>query len=899
MPRWFLKALTRSRGRWLTPAHRKGSAKRFVFKPQLDSLECRWLPSVSVTGQLLSFTEVVAASPTVATFTSVDPLPQSAANYAATIDWGDGQNSAGTVQPNSGGFDVLGSHAYADEGNGIIAITINDFVDSTTASTSSTAAVVDAPLTPSGAPLTATAGQPLSGVVASFTDANPAGFGGDFSATVDWGDGNGPTPAAIQANNSGGFNVLSGTTYTAAGNYTVHVEITDSGGTSAAVALDATVSLAPTDIAVQASTDQSVYGQDALYTLAVTSSGNPVTDGTVSVLEGGTALADPIPLDGSGQATFDLASLPVTDNPHSLDFVYSGTSEFDVSSSTASLTVTPAPLTITVQDVTKTAGDPAPDFAVDYSGFVLGEDASVLTGTLNFDPADSNTAGVYPVTASGLSSSNYDITYVPGNLNVLPGPATALVMTGLPDSASAGSSLPLTVTAVDAYGNTATGYVGTVTFSSSDSQAQLPDDYTFTSDDQGSHTFAVTLATAGDQTVSAADTQDATLTQTSDPVAVTPADAAVFQFSAPASAIVGTPSDVTVTVRDAYGNTVPDYAGTVHWSATNPGDLLPADYTFTSDDQGSHTFASQFALRVAGDDTLTATDLNSGAISADVVVSGTEPSQEIAVIGPDGQVYLDNPATAGDGTPSYRLAVAGQVQAVSIAHDAHGRPEVFALGMDNQVWALQLDDAGVPQGGYFLTAPGQVKSFVVGQDGSGNPELFAIGLDDQVWAQKFDAAGDSASGYFLTQPGQVKQVTVGQDGYGDPELFAIGLDNEVWAQKFDAAGDSASGYFLTQPGQVKQIGVAKDGAGAPELFVIGLDDQVWAQKFDAAGDPVGSYALTQPGEVKQLCVNQDAAGNPELFVIGLDDQVWAQKFDASGDSANSYFLTAAGLTSQL
>jgi hypothetical protein len=608
MPHWFLKSLTRSCGRRLTPAHRKGSAKRFVFKPHLDSLECRWLPTVSVTGQSLSFTEAVATPATVATFTSNDQSPQSAANYSAAIDWGDGQNSPGTIQPNSGGgFDVLGSHAYSAPGNYTVAVQIADLVDSTTASANSTAAV-----------------------------------------------------------------------------------------------------LAPTDTAVQALTDQSVYGQDVTYTVNVTSSGNPVMDGTVSVLEGGTALADPVTLDANGQATFDLASLPVTDNPHNLDFVYSGTSEFDVSSGTASLAVTPAPLTITVQDVTKTAGDPAPDFAVDYSGFVLGEDASVLTGTLNFDPADSNTAGIYPVTASGLSSPNYDITYVPGNLNVLPGPATALVTTGLPDSASAGSPLSLTVTAVDAYGNTATDYQGTVTFSSSDPQAQLPDDYTFTSDDQGSHTFAVTLATAGDQTVSAADTQDATLTQTSDPVAVTPADASVFQLSAPASAIVGTPFDVTITVQDAYGNIVPDYAGTVHWSASNPGDLLPADYTFTSDDQGSHTFASQFALRVAGDDTLTATDLGAGTISADVVVSGTEPSQEIAVIGPDGQVYLDNPTTAGNDTPSYRLAVAGQVQAVSIAHDAHGRPEVFALGMDNQVWALQLDDAGVPQGA--ISSPRRARS---------------------------------------------------------------------------------------------------------------------------------------------------------------------------------------------
>ncbi len=947
MPRWFFKALTRSRGRRPTPAPRKTRAKRFVCKPHLDSLECRWLPAVSVTGQAVALTEGVDTPATVATFTSDEPQPQSASDYSAFIDWGDGQTSFGTVQPNSaGGFDVLGGHAYADAGNDTIAVQITDLVDSTTASAGATATVADASLTPVGALLTATVGQPLSAVVASFTDGNPAGSAADFSATIDWGDGNGPMPATVQANDSGGYDVLGSTTFTAAGNYTVLAQITDVDGASAGVADSATVSLDPTDTAVEASTDQSVYGQDVTYTVSVTSSDNPVTDGTVSVLEDGTPLADPVPVDGNGQATFDLASLPVTDTPHNLDFAYNGTSQFDVSSATASLTVTPAPLTITVEDFTKTAGDPAPAFAVDYSGFVLSDDPSVLTGSLNFDPADTNTAGLYAVTASGLSSPNYDVTYVPGTLDVVPGPAVALAVIDLPAAGRAGDSLPLTVTAVDAYGNTATDYQGTVTFSSSDPQAQLPADYTFTGDDQGSHTFAVTLTTAGDQTVTAADTQDATLTQTSDPITVAPADAAAFQISAPASATVGMPFDVTVTVTDAYGNTVPDYAGTVHWSATNPGDLLPADYTFTGDDQGSHTFAGQFRLHVAGDDTLTATDLNSGVLSAGVVVSGNEPSPEVAAIGADGQVYLYNPATFGNTTPSYRLAVTGQVRAVDMGHDASGRAEVFALGMDNQVWGLQLDDRGIPQRGYFLTAPGQVKSFVVGQDGHGDPELFAIGLDDQVWAQKFDAsgnpagayfltrpgqvkqlsvgqdrsgnselfvigldnevwaqkfdaAGDSVSPYFLTQPGQVKQITVGQDGYGDPELFAIGLDNQVWAQKFDAAGDTAGAYFLTQPGQVKQIAVAQDGAGNPEVFAIGLDDQVWAQLFDAAGNSTGGYALTQPGRVRQLRVTPDAAGNPELFVIGFDDQVWAQRLDAAGHAASGYFLTAPGQVTQL
>ena len=47
-----------------------------------------------------------------------------------------------------------------------------------------------------------------------------------------------------------------------------------------------------------------------------------------------------------------------------------------------------------------------------------------------------------------------------------------------------------TVTAQDAYGNRATGYTGTVHFTSSDAQASLPVDYTFTAADAGMHTFS-------------------------------------------------------------------------------------------------------------------------------------------------------------------------------------------------------------------------------------------------------------------------------------------------------------------------------------------------------------------------------------------------------------------------
>src|SRR5947208_3045494 len=72
-----------------------------------------------------------------------------------------------------------------------------------------------------------------------------------------------------------------------------------------------------------------------------------------------------------------------------------------------------------------------------------------------------------------------------------------------PASATAGSAFNFTVSALDAFNNTATSYAGTVHFTSSDGAATLPANSTLTN---GTGTFSATLATAGNQTITATDT---------------------------------------------------------------------------------------------------------------------------------------------------------------------------------------------------------------------------------------------------------------------------------------------------------------------------------------------------------------------------------------------------------
>jgi hypothetical protein len=77
---------------------------------------------------------------------------------------------------------------------------------------------------------------------------------------------------------------------------------------------------------------------------------------------------------------------------------------------------------------------------------------------------------------------------------------------------AAGSSFTVTVQARDYSNAPSFEYTGTAHFTSSDPQAVLPADYTFTAADSGAHNFTVTLKTSGRQSITVTDTRKSSLT---------------------------------------------------------------------------------------------------------------------------------------------------------------------------------------------------------------------------------------------------------------------------------------------------------------------------------------------------------------------------------------------------
>jgi hypothetical protein len=112
------------------------------------------------------------------------------------------------------------------------------------------------------------------------------------------------------------------------------------------------------------------------------------------------------------------------------------------------------------------------------------------------------TAGSQTITATDTNTSTIT---GQATVKVVAAAATHFKITA-PTSVKAGTAFTITVQALDAYGNRATSYRGTVHFSSSDGSASLPGDYTFLPGDNGKHTFSVTLKTTGSQKITATDT---------------------------------------------------------------------------------------------------------------------------------------------------------------------------------------------------------------------------------------------------------------------------------------------------------------------------------------------------------------------------------------------------------
>jgi hypothetical protein len=200
----------------------------------------------------------------------------------------------------------------------------------------------------------------------------------------------------------------------------------------------------------------------------------------------------------------------VSGNPYAITVGGAVDSDYSIAYVAGTLTVTPAPLTITADDQTKPYGAALPAFTASYRGFVNGDTAASLTmpPTLSTTAASSShvTGSPYAITIGGAADSDYAISYVAGALTMTPVPLTIRADNQFK---AYGAALPPFTASYSGFvnGDTAASLTTPATFSTTATQASHV----------GAYAITVSGAADGDYTISYV---PATLTVSRAPLAI-------------------------------------------------------------------------------------------------------------------------------------------------------------------------------------------------------------------------------------------------------------------------------------------------------------------------------------------------------------------------------------------
>lgn len=332
-----------------------------------------------------------------------------------------------------------------------------------------------------------------------------------------------------------------------------------------------------------------------------------------------------------------------------------------------------------------------------------------------------------------------------------------------PSTVTAGVSQVMVVTIVDAYGNVAQDYRGTISFSSSDANAVLPTSYAFSNKDAGAHAFSVSLKTVGSQSISVADDTTPDITATQSGISVTPASVAgAFVVSGFPATTAGEGQSFTVRVKDTFGNFTNSYVGTVTFSSSDVQAGLPANYTFTPADGGVHTFAA--VLKTAGTQSITVKD----AASSTAVGSQTGITVGASTIAGSFNV-VGFPATTAGVNQNFTVSV----------KDAFGNPTKAYTG--TVTFSSSDAKAGLPASYTFSAADGGVKTFTANLKTAGTQSITVK-----------DAANSAVVG---TQSGiVVSSAAVAMFSISAPTSVVESSGIKVTVKALDAYGNVVTGY---------------------------------------------------------------------------------------------------------
>ncbi len=553
-------------------------------------------------------------------------------------------------------------------------------------------------------------------------------------------------------------------------------------------------------------------------------------------------------------------------------------------------------LTVTVngvaagQPITVTAGQPLTVLATVVNPF--NQPATLPLGSLEFassdpaaapDPASVDQATAtftYTLVTAGtqvmtIGSTDSAIAPVAVAVTVNAGPAATLGID--PVSVVAGDALAVTVAAYDGYGNVASSFAQTVTFSSSDPKAVLPASYTFSSGgtdaDNGLHTFLVPLYTAGGHTLSVSSPSISGVTG----VVVLPAapDPTQSSLSAPATSVmVGGVLTVTLTVRDAYGNlaTAPVTPLFALAAGSDGGDFG------TPTSLGNGVYTITFAPTAAGSDAIVG-EINGVPLTSPAVTL-TVPTSPTGTIATDLSTFAW-PAVAG--ATSYTLAVTDNLtknQVLSLTHLPAAYDTLTARQALTPGHSYSWTAEGVSASGKATVAKSGV-SFAVARLGTPTPVgpsgPTATDMPTFTWTAVADAVHTSASSFTITVTDKATHRVLTIAGL-------TGTSYTLTAKQALTPGHSYT-WSVTAVSRNGQASAASTAASNP-TFTVG------PMAAPALNGPTGSANTDMPTFTwTVLSSSTDTA--PASYTLKLTDKATRNVTTISKIASTTYTLTAA------
>jgi len=333
-------------------------------------------------GTSLSGTAGTALPASVATFTDANPnAPLS--DFTATINWGDGTQTNGTITDHAGVFSVAGTHTYAADGQYTATVTVDDVGGSTAQVTTAIDIVPTAPV------ITTLAGQPVNDGTVELKGT------GDAGETINlYADGDMKTVVGTGTVGAGGTFDITTTATFHDGVHTFTATETDAANLTSTASTPAfTVDVDPNAPVIMAMVGQPVNGGtvELKGTGEVGETVNLYADGTTTIVGTGTV--------GAG-GTFDItATATFTDGVHTFIAKQTDAANLTSTASTPALTVDVDP---NAPVVTALIGQPVGNGTIELKG--TGEAGE----TINLY-ADGNTTTIVG-TGTVAADGTFDIT---------------------------------------------------------------------------------------------------------------------------------------------------------------------------------------------------------------------------------------------------------------------------------------------------------------------------------------------------------------------------------------------------------------------------------------------------------------------------------------------------------